>query len=307
MLLNLSNKNIDREKWDECLRKSPNKLIYAESVYLDTIAEGWEAIILNDYEAIMPLIWRKKWGIKYLYQPAFFQQGGVFSAHEISHDLLHEFICKAAESFRFAEITLNYAHTIFTEKSFYAYSLRNNYLVQLGMGYKNIFQDYVPYIKQRLSWLSKFNLEYRHTKNYTRAIELYKKLYQYKMSSIKDKEYVQFQKICNHYDTKDRIIVREIFEKEGNELLAVAVLLKDENRLYNIVSCILPKGKKLLANYFLYDKIIHEFSNENILLDFEGSDVEGIAYFYEKFSTENQPYPFLKFNRLPALIKLFKH
>jgi len=65
-------KQIDKVKWDACIRHSMNRLIYAESVYLDHMAVNWDAIVLNDYEAVMPLPWKKKLGIRYLYQPSFF-------------------------------------------------------------------------------------------------------------------------------------------------------------------------------------------------------------------------------------------
>ena len=79
----LTYQQINKSKWDDCINKSINKLIYAESFYLDTITENWDAIVLNDYEAVMPLIWKKKFGIKYLYQPAFLQQAGIFVSKKI--------------------------------------------------------------------------------------------------------------------------------------------------------------------------------------------------------------------------------
>ena len=87
----LTYQEIDKAKWDDCINQSINKLIYAESVYLDAMAENWDAIIMNDYEAVMPLTWKKKFGIKYLYQPAFIQQGGIFSRKKIDGKLIDSF------------------------------------------------------------------------------------------------------------------------------------------------------------------------------------------------------------------------
>ena len=58
---------IDKQKWDECILKSHNGLIYSTAAYLDSMAGSWDALILNDYEAVMPLPWRKKFGIQYIY------------------------------------------------------------------------------------------------------------------------------------------------------------------------------------------------------------------------------------------------
>jgi len=43
-----------------------------------------------------------------------------------------------------------------------------------------------------------------------------------------------------------------------------------------------------------------------LIFDFEGSDIKGIADFYKKFGTINQPYPFIKWNNLPAIVKFLK-
>jgi hypothetical protein len=82
--------------------------------------------------------------------------------------------------------------------------------------------------------------------------------------------------------------------------------LKDEKRIYNIASSTLPKGRTLEANHYLFDRLIHEFAGQNLILDFEGSDLPGVARFYEKFGSANQPYFFWKSNRLPAVLRWWK-
>src|SRR5687767_14846783 len=56
----LHRKQIDTRKWDQCITNAANGLIYARSFYLDTMASNWDALVLGDYEAVMPLTWRKK-------------------------------------------------------------------------------------------------------------------------------------------------------------------------------------------------------------------------------------------------------
>ena len=91
-----------------------------------------------------------------------------------------------------------------------------------------------------------------------------------------------------------------------DQLLAACILLIDNSRIYNIISCITNEGKIAQANYFLYDQLIKEFSKSKFILDFEGSDVKGIAEFYNRFAPQNEPYPFIKINKLHPIIKLFK-
>ena len=50
---------IDKEKWDACIAQSSNSLIYACSFYLEALSENWDALVLDDYEAVMPRL--KRW------------------------------------------------------------------------------------------------------------------------------------------------------------------------------------------------------------------------------------------------------
>jgi hypothetical protein len=56
----------------------------------------------------------------------------------------------------------------------------------------------------------------------------------------------------------------------------------------------------------LFHQIISEFAGTPLILDFEGSDLPGVARFYQKFGAQNQPYFFFKSNRLPTGIKWLK-
>ena len=71
------------------------------------VAPGWEGLVSDDYESVMPLVGNRKYGINYLYQPAFTQQLGVFSKLVLSEHLVNDFIEAIPRKFKFAEINLN--------------------------------------------------------------------------------------------------------------------------------------------------------------------------------------------------------
>ena len=101
------------------------------------------------------------------------------------------------------------------------------------------------------------------------------------------------------------IFIRQVRDDPG-ELLNSSLFLQDNHRIYNIMSVSPAAGRKKRAHFYLLDQLIAEFATKKILLDFEGSDVPGIAEFYRKFGSHNQPYPFLKYNNLPFPFRLFK-
>lgn len=305
-LIYLPYEKIEKSKWDHCLQQSINKLIYAESVYLDAMCTQWDAIVLDHYDAIMPLPWRKKMGIKYLYQPAFLQQGGIFSYKVLPIEVIEAFIDKASQHFKFAEISLNFLDTIeYNSKSSFTIKHRNNFILSLNQPFEINIQNFSNDFKRKLKKAESSNLSYVKSSDFKEAIQFYKKTYKDRMLNVSVKDYSNLENLCKYYHDNKRIVIRKVTNK-SNQILSMVLLFKDENRLYNLLPAISEEGKKISSNYFLYNAIIDEFSGQKLTLDFEGSDVKGIADFYQKITNTNQPYPFIKFNNLPRVIKLLK-
>jgi hypothetical protein len=79
----LKHEQIDPEKWNAAVLSSETPLFYALFGYLDCVTENrWDALIFNEYEAVFPLPYKKKWGLKYLVQPVFCQQLGAFGSNK---------------------------------------------------------------------------------------------------------------------------------------------------------------------------------------------------------------------------------
>lgn len=299
----ISYKEIDKLKWDKCIGKSKNSLIYAYSFYLDAMAnEQWDAIVSGDYEVVMPLPWRKKYAIKYLYQPAFVQQLGIFSAKEILPAVVKLFIQEMQKHFRFADYTLNAGNNLHDLNL--KLNEKINFIIDLSPRPAQVSESYNPAFLKSLRRLQKWDLQYSASNNIDQSIELYKKLYFTRLKEIQKKDLENFRTVCKIMSDQNKLHIRVV--KLESETLALSVLLQDDKRIYNIISCITEKGKKLEANYFLYDKVIQEFSDSSMLFDLEGSDVPGIAAFYKKMNPQKETYHFMHYNNLSPLVKIFK-
>jgi hypothetical protein len=86
----------------------------------------------------------------------------------------------------------------------------------------------------------------------------------------------------------------------------VALILRSKGRLYLLESTTLPKGRELQANHFLVDAVIREFASQQLIFDFVGSTIPGIAHFYKNFGAVNQPYYFFYLNKLPWPLRFLK-
>lgn len=303
MIRHVTYESIDQQRWDACMDASPNRLIYAYSFYLNAMAGRWNALILNDYEAVMPIPYRKKLGVQYVYQPAFIQQLGIFGNNVHESFLTEAFIQTLMHHYRFAEYTLNYANPA-PHNELYHVRYRSNYVKNLHQPEQK-FNLSSPYMQKRFRRAEKNNLTYESGHDVATIIALYKTLYHQRLPDFSADDFQRFHQICMHLQSIGHPPLIRICTL-NESILAAVLLFSWKGRLYNLISCLLPEGKKYLANYFLYGKCVEEFSGHGYTLDLEGSDEPGIKFFYEKLSDQHQPYPFIRFNHLPIPLRWFK-
>ena len=105
MIQYLQHNQINLKKWDTTIAECGN--IYAYSWYLDIVHPGWDALVEDDYQSVMPLTGGKKFGVNYLFQPYFAQQLGVFSKQPLSPEKTETFLKAIPSKYRFVEIRLN--------------------------------------------------------------------------------------------------------------------------------------------------------------------------------------------------------
>lgn len=79
MIEHLVHSGIDKRWWDAQLSRCTDRTWYAQSWVLDIASPGWNALVDRERGALMPLTWRSRMGIHYLYQPFGLQQLGVFA------------------------------------------------------------------------------------------------------------------------------------------------------------------------------------------------------------------------------------
>jgi hypothetical protein len=122
---------------------------------------------------------------------------------------------------------------------------------------------------------------------------------------LRDRDFSNFAALAKKLAEKKMCFTRKITDNNG-ALLAIGLFLKDKRRIYNLVNTTTDEGRLKEANHFLLDEVIREFAGQSLLFDFEGSDIPGVKAFYEKFGGTDQPYFYYHYNKLPALLRLFK-
>lgn len=300
----LKNDKIDKNKWDECIKEAFNGLIYARTFYLDNIAAGWNALTGRNYEWVLPVTNKRKYGVSYLAQPSFTQQLGVFAkpGADVPYKEIFQYL---QQHYKFCDIQLNYA----TPSALTTLALQiepaTNFMLDLSKSYENLAANYHNDLIKNLKRSKRFQPVYRPIADYNQCIGLYKQYYGQRMPYMKERDYKNFSGICSYAEQNDMIVCREAVNKDG-VLLAATLLLSDEKRLYNLMNTTTEAGRRTGANHFLLDSVIREFAGKKMVFDFEGSDLPGVKSFYENFGAVNQPYFKYNYNRLPWPLRLFK-
>ena len=288
--------DIDKEKWNRCIDNAVNGLIYGYSYYLDIMSANWNALVINDYEIVMPLTWNKKFGINYLRQPAFTQQLGIFAPSFINDDVTKEFLKKAMEAFSFAEINLNYNNEYIQAAAVWPNSilLLNKPFIEIE---KNFRKDFVKKIKSN-------SLLYDADDKVENVISSFIENYSNRIHAS-PQDYKNLLRLYQLLKEKEQLFIRKVTAPDG-QLLSIAIFLKDKRRIYYVMSITLPEGRKKESNYFLLYHVIKEFSYQNLIFDFEGSAIASIQLFFKKFGAIEESFPVVRINHLPFFIKSAK-
>lgn len=300
-ILYLQYEQVDKHKWDECIRQAGNGLIYAYSFYLDTMAQHWDALVLEDYSAVMPLPWKSRYGIHYLYQPFFIATLGVFG-NKITADTVHGFLTAIPKKFRYWDIYLNHAN-FFQLEGFNLYE-RMNYVLSLDGNYESIYAGYRKNIRRNIRKAVQLNCITRKDIAIGDVIEL--AMEQSKsFSPVTADDYNRFKKLYLQLHARAKAITYGIYTP-NNELVASCALFFSHQRIYYILAGNHPNGKTIGASHALIDTFVKDHAAKDLVLDFEGSDIRSLAFFYSSFGANEEKYAGVRLNRLPKLIRMFK-
>lgn len=299
MIRYLKHNEIDKIKWNECIDRSNNKLIYAFSWYLDIVSPNWDALVDDDYEAIMPLPNKSKHGIKYIFTPRYVQQLGIY-AKNLNHELESQFISEIPSFFKLIELSLNENNSLTANLSA---EKKINYKLNLEKSYSGIQRGYNRNCKRNISKAKNTGLSISKSitpETFSEFIKINLEKQIDKISSDDFNLLLQITKECIDRNKAEIICVKN----KAGETVAVGSFLLFSNRIIFSVCASSTEGKNNQAMYLLVNSQIEKYAGQYKYLDFSGSNIKGVAYFNSTFGAKIIEYPFLKMNRLNWIGKL---
>ncbi len=299
MIQYLTNEQIDRARWDAAVSASSGPSLYATSWYLDLVSPDWSGLCTPDYSAVMPLTFRKKNGISYLYQPPFTQQAGVFGK-EVSAELVKSFLQAIPRKFRFAEIMLNETNALQVQ----GVEMLTNITLQLGRDISVIENGYNENTRRNIKKATQSHVSMHKGFDIDAIIALFKNN---KGEAIgqSDVWYSVLKTVA--YQLRHRGLAATYSAvNEQNEIIAGILAVESGNRMILLFSGSGSEAREKGAMHFLVHSILADCCNTHQLFDFEGSNQENLARFYLGFGGHKTTYPFVRINHLPLCMRWLK-
>jgi hypothetical protein len=275
----LGHNEINREAWDHCIRHAIFETLYPYSWYLDLVSPGWEALVLDNYKAVMPLTWTKKLGFSMLLQPILAQQLGIFAVSPMETGLLDEFLMGIPAKFRYIDVCLNRENREKIRQKWQVFE-RGNYELDLS-GPEDAYSN---------------NTRRNIQKGLSRAFEcrgISVREYLYlKFHGVKGaRPAVRWSYLENLFTGLKDMGKADVFGLfRGDDLQAAAILGYAESRIIYLNGCLAGEGKENRAMFVLMDKLISQSRGKSNTFDFEGSNIPGVARFYEGFGASRTVY-----------------
>lgn len=288
----IKHNEIDFCKWDQAILNSPLPLVFAQSFYLNATSPGWEALIEGDYETVMPLTVNKKLGLKYLIQPPFTPQLGIYGKH--IEKVAPDFFKYIQQQYKYINVELNALNDISgkpkrtfiidfkTEKNYNSNTKRNigkaeKLLLQVETLPDNvsakISEEYLnPFLKNKLK------LPVSHVRLFNNLLA----------NAIQEKKLKTF-----------------VIKSREEELVAIAHFVSNGKHAVYL------KGTNFDRNsgsmHLLMHHAIEFYKMQKVkLFDFGGGQSDSMAQFYAGFGAEPLIYKTFKFNKLPLPVRWLK-
>lgn len=296
MIKKVKYQDINFDKYIKCLDQSAQKKSYAYPQYLDIVCDSnWDIFVYGDYQAVMPVPYVKKMGLKLIIMPKLTQQLGVFSQKDSQgiNDLFLDFLEKHHAIWYYA----------FNDVNQFSKELksRKNYLIP-SEDYEVVRQKYSPKRKRKLRLdpdvlqdserllvddFIEIDLFIRNNhagvggKDLEDFIDVFRKFFKHGSLKVYGFKYQHqwINMIALHEDDYNSILLGTFNQKEFVKLSGACVLIDDA----------------------IKDNVPRK------IFDFEGSELPNVEEFFRGFRPDLRPYPCIQYSLREAVIRAFKN
>ncbi len=303
----LNHSEIDYDAWDTCVSKSQNPSLYGKSWYLNIFAGNWKGIVKGDYEAVFPLIYRNKYGMKYICQPMGIPTVAWYRGSNADEKDYTPILQLVSENFDMADINLLCGDREILDHYISSKCMNTAKKQCLDMRDKSFDRLIQGFSRGHKYSIRKALRHGVHIKRGFDADEFWSVVFSTDTYKI-NRDYT---------DNRERmktLISEGIKNKTGQiwlayhklEPISAAFLMESDGILYFLYLFTSPSGLQLCANHLMTREIVR-FNHRKIhTFDFGGSNIPSIRFFNMGFGTKDETYIEIRSGRLRPLVEKLK-
>lgn len=297
LVRHLRHTQIDWTAYDTCVEAAPNGLIYGLSWWLDVVSPGWEALVLADYRAVMPLPVKQRYGIRFVEHPLFCPMLGIFSREPLTRETADAFSEKLKSQFRLVTRFCLLPSPV----SGCAPPHRYTHLLDLSKPYESLRAGYSRDRLQNLTRAERAGWELRESTDIRPLLSWFREHHAARIAGgVAPEAYGLLEKLVA--ETQQRGLSTLWLAVKDGQPEAGAWFVSWKGWVIYLFNAATPAGRRGNARTFLLDRFFRQHAGESLIFDFESPEVASIAGFYESFGAKPQAYTQLSYNRLPGWV-----
>ena len=288
------------------MSESHNGMVFAYSWFLNiTSPNSWEGLIeieIKDgnecYISVFPIEYRRKLGMKYVYQSPFVVETDIFSIKPLTDQEKNHFFDVLLSNYKYI------AKLIFSDhlKLPFSANKNNTFVINLNQSYESIFNQYKYDRKKDIRKATRQQLKIKYSEDYQKLIDLVDKYILPKYD---------FPVIANVQDTWEKLVSACLTHKKGLLLHTsgddvdhdLSFYTISRNKIHRYLCVSTPEGRKTGAASFSIDYLIQLWVGKDYLLDFVGTHNDNLHYFKSSFGGDVHHYQEISINNFPFYIK----
>ena len=302
--------DIDPLEWDQFIDSSLQANIYAQYWYLSTLTPDWYAVHFlknNHVIAVMPYITERKFFQSYINTPFAIQQLGLYTLNEIFPDIdeISRILLQWLKQCAFISYRFNIFNTPHLESGLEKLSLQKQitHLLSLNQSYDILYDNFSSNHRRNIKKAHKNGITIREDNDIDTLIELFKRSREGLSGIYNTLQFIQLKDIYRSGQHRNACKIYSARNADG-KIIAGGLFLFYKQSIVYVFGASADEGRQTGAMTTVFDHLIRDHANQDLTLDFEGSQVPSLARFYRGFGGKEHSFLHLFSDKRKYLLKI---
>ncbi len=294
----LNNSDVNFIRWDNCINNAVNGNVFAYSWYLNILCENWEALVLGNYEYVMPLFRKTRFNKNTYYTSKLGVRLGVFSNKLLTEKIVQKFIDAIPKKNSVINISLN----VFNQLESKNIKSNSTYAIDLIKSHKRIAENYTNHFQKDLETAKRNKISIVKGLLPNELINFSQRKDVLSQPKLKPSEIQKLRMIiayCMRYSLGDTYCAYG----SHNNLQAAGFFIKSKRKLHLLFAANSKNGIANKAFHLLIDKYIEVHSEKDLTLSIENIISNNNQDFFSGLGAKEYKFQQYYTNNLPLLYR----